>query len=279
MGGIKIVTDSASDLAPDLARQHDITVVPLTIRFGDTEFLDRRDLTPDEFWSRCASSPVLPETAAPSPGAFQQAFQEAADTGYDGIVCICLSAAVSATFQSASAAAETLGGRFPVRVIDSRSITMGEGLQALAAARMSADGKGLEDVALLTQDLVARTRLFGAIDTLDYLKKGGRISGGRALLGSLLSFKPIIEIRDGVVEAESRQRTRTRSLQYVVDKVRQQEHIEQLAVLDAAAPDIETFQDMIAEVFPREDTILADVGPIIGAHSGPGTVGVTFLVP
>jgi DegV family protein with EDD domain len=279
MGGIKIVTDSASDLAPDLAQQHDITVVPLTIRFGDTEFLDRRDLTPDEFWSRCASSPVLPETAAPSPGAFQQAFQEAADTGYDGIVCICLSAAVSATFQSASAAAETLGGRFPVRVIDSRSITMGEGLQALAAARMSADGKGLEDVALLTQDLVARTRLFGAIDTLDYLKKGGRISGGRALLGSLLSFKPIIEIRDGVVEAESRQRTRTRSLQYVVDKVRQQEHIEQLAVLDAAAPDIETFQDMIAEVFPREDTILADVGPIIGAHSGPGTVGVTFLVP
>jgi DegV family protein with EDD domain len=121
--------------------------------------------------------------------------------------------------------------------------------------------------------------LFGAIDTLDYLKKGGRISGGRALLGSLLSFKPIIEIRDGVVEAESRQRTRTRSLQYVVDKVRHQEHIEQLAVLNAAAPDIEIFADMMADVFPREDTIRADVGPIIGAHSGPGTVGVTFLVP
>jgi DegV family protein with EDD domain len=279
MGGIKIVTDSASDLAPDLADQHDITVVPLTIRFGDTEFLDRRDLTPDQFWSRCASSPVLPETAAPSPGAFKQAFEEASDGGYDGVVCICLSAAVSATFQSAGAAAESLGGKFPVRVIDSRSITMGEGLQALAAARMGADGKGLEDVALLTQDLVARTRLFGAIDTLEYLRKGGRISGGRALLGSLLSFKPIIEIRDGVVEAESRQRTRTRSLQYVVDKVRQQEHIEQLAVLNAAAPDIETFVDMMAEVFPREDTIRADVGPIIGAHSGPGTVGVTFLVP
>jgi DegV family protein with EDD domain len=279
MGGIKIVTDSASDLAPDLAEQHDIRVVPLTIRFGDTEFLDRRDLTPDEFWSRCASSPVLPETAAPSPGAFQQAFQEAADAGYDGIVCICLSAAVSATFQSASAAAESLGGKFPVRVIDSRSITMGEGLQALAAARMSADGKGLEDVALLTQDLVARTRFFGAIDTLEYLKKGGRISGGRALLGSLLSFKPIIEIRDGVVEAESRQRTRTRSLQYLVNKVRQYEHIEQLAVLDAAAPDIENFRTLMAEVFPREDTILSDVGPIIGAHSGPGAVGVTFLVP
>jgi DegV family protein with EDD domain len=279
MGGIKIVTDSASDLAPDLAERHDITVVPLTIRFGDTEFLDRRDLTPDQFWSRCATSPVLPETSAPSPGAFQQAFQEAADAGYEGAVCISLSSAVSATFQSASAAAESIGDKFPVRVIDSRSITMGEGLIALSAARMSADGKGLEDVVLLTHDLVARTRLYGAIDTLDYLKKGGRISGGRALLGSLLSFKPIIEIRDGVVEAESRQRTRSRSLHYVVDKVRQQEHIEQLAILDAAAPDIGTFQDMMAEVFPREDTILADVGPIIGAHSGPGTVGVTFLVP
>ncbi len=279
MGGIKIVTDSASDLAPELAEQHNITVVPLTIRFGDTEFLDRRDLTPDQFWSRCASSAVLPETSAPSPGAFQQAFEEAADGGYDGAVCISLSSALSATLQSATAAAEALGDRFPVRVIDSCSITMGEGLQALSAARMSAEGKGIEDVALLTQDLVARTRVFGAIDTLDYLKKGGRISGGRALLGSLLSFKPIIEMRDGRVEAESRQRTRTRSLHYVVDKVRQHDKIEQLALLNAAAPDFATFQDMMAEVFPREDTILADVGPIIGAHSGPGTVGATFLVP
>ncbi len=279
MGGIKIVTDSASDLAPDLAERHNIAVVPLTIRFGDTEYLDRRDLTPDQFWSRCDTSPVLPETSAPSPGAFQQAFEEAANAGYDGAVCISLSAALSATCQSASAAAESLGGTFPVQVIDSRSITMGEGLIALSAARMSADGKGLEDVALLTQELVTRTRVYGAIDTLDYLKKGGRISGGRALLGSLLSFKPIIELRDGLVEAESRQRTRSRSLRYVVDKVRQYEHIEQLAILDAAAPDIETFKDMMADVFPREDTILADVGPIIGAHSGPGTLGVTFLVP
>ncbi|HEX4538799.1 MAG TPA: DegV family protein [Acidimicrobiales bacterium] len=279
MAGIKIVTDSASDLAPDLAERHDITVVPLTIRFGDTEFLDRRDLTPEQFWSRCETSPVLPETAAPSPGAFRQVFEEAADSGYDGAVCISLSSALSATFQSASAGAESLGSRFPVRVIDSCSITMGEGLIALSAARMSADGKGLEDVTLLTQELVTRTRLYGAIDTLDYLKKGGRISGGRALLGSLLSFKPIIEVRNGLVEAESRQRTRSRSLRYVVDKVRQHDHIEQLAIMDAAAPDIGTFRDMMAEVFPREDTILGDVGPVIGAHSGPGTLGVTFLVP
>lgn len=279
MGDIKIVTDSASDLAPELTERHDITVVPLTIRFGDTEFLDRRDLTPDQFWSRCASTAVLPETSAPSPGAFQQAFEEAADAGHDGAVCISLSSAISATFQSASKAAESLQGKFPVRVIDSCSISMGAGLIALSAARMSADGKGLEDVALLTHDLVSRTRVYGAIDTLDYLRKGGRISGGRAMLGSLLSFKPIIEMRDGKVEAESRQRTRSRSLRYVVDKVRQHEHIEQLALLNAAAPDFATFQDMMAEVFPREDTILADVGPIIGAHSGPGTVGVTFFVP
>jgi DegV family protein with EDD domain len=279
MGGIKIVTDSASDLAPDLAERHDITVVPLTIRFGDTEFLDRRDLTPEQFWSRCGSSSVLPETAAPSPGAFQQTFEQAASDGYDGIVCICLSGALSATCQAATSAAQAVGGDVPVRVIDSRSITMGQGLMALSAARLSAEGKGIDDVAGLVQELVTRTRVFGALDTLDYLKKGGRIGGASAFLGSLLSIKPIIEVRDGVVEAESRQRTRTRSLRYLVDKVRQQGTIEQLSVLNAAAPDIEDLLTMMAEVFPREDTILGDVGPVIGAHSGPGTVGVTFQVP
>jgi DegV family protein with EDD domain len=279
MGGIKIVTDSASDLAPDLAERHDITVVPLTIRFGDTEFLDRRDLTPDEFWSRCATSAVLPETAAPSPGAFQETFEQAAAAGYDGVVCICLSAALSATFQAATAAAQAVGNDFPVRVIDSRSITMGQGLMALSAARLSSEGKGMEDVAGLTQELLTRTRVFGALDTLDYLKKGGRIGGASAFLGSLLSIKPIIQVCDGVVEAESRQRTRTRSLHYLVEKVRQQGTLEQLAVLNAAAPDIEDLLTMMSEVFPRENMIMADVGPVIGAHSGPGTVGVTFLVP
>ncbi len=181
MGGIKIVTDSASDLAPDLAERHDITVVPLTIRFGDEEFLDRRDLTPDEFWSRCATSSVLPETAAPSPGAFQDAFEKASGAGYDGAVCICLSAALSATLQAATAAAQAVADDFPVRVIDSRTITMGQGLMALAAARLSAEGKGIDDVAGLTHELITRTRVFGALDTLDYLKKGGRIGGASAL--------------------------------------------------------------------------------------------------
>ncbi len=279
MGGIKIVTDSASDLAPDMAERHDISVVPLTIRFGDTELLDRRDLTPDQFWSRCASSSVLPETAAPSPGAFQQTFEQAAADGYDGIVCICLSSALSATFQSATAGAQAMGDAIPMRVIDSRSITMGQGLMALSAARLSAEGKGLEDVAGLVQELISRTRVYGALDTLENLKKGGRIGGASAFLGSLLSIKPIIVVRDGVVEAESRQRTRTRSLRYLVDKVQQQGTIEHLCVLSAAAPDIEDLLSMLAEVFPREDMIQGDVGPVIGAHSGPGTVGVTFQVP
>jgi DegV family protein with EDD domain len=279
MGGIKIVTDSASDLAPDLAERHDIAVVPLSIRFGETEFLDRRDLTPDEFYQRCSTSAVLPETAAPSPGAFQQTFGEAAAAGRDGVVCICISAALSGTFQAASTAAQAVANDFPVRVIDSESITMGQGLIALSAARLSAEGKGIEDVAGLARELVTRTRVFGALDTLDYIKKGGRIGGASAFLGSLLSIKPIIEVRDGVVQAESRQRTRTRSLNYLVDKVRQQETVEQLAILNAAAPDIENLLTLMAEVFPREETIVADVGPIIGAHSGPGTVGVTFIVP
>lgn len=279
MAGIQVVTDSACDLPERLASEQGIAIVPLTIRFGDEELVDRRDLTPEQFWRRCAASDVLPETAAPAPGSFRDAFLRAAEAGREGVVCVTLSAALSATYQSAVAGADAASSRIPVRVIDSRSVTMGQGLVALGANQMATEGKGLDDVAGTAEDLVGRTRMYGALGDLEYLRKGGRIGGAAALLGSLLSIKPIIELRDGVVEAESKQRTRSRSLHYLVEKVRQHGAIENLAVLHGEAADLDEFLSLLAAVYPRDDIIVADIGAVIGTHAGPGTVGVTFQVP
>lgn len=277
MPGIRVVTDSACDLPPSLEQQYGIDIVPLTIRFGEEELVDRKDLTPTEFWARCKASAVLPETAAPSPGAFEDAFRRAVADGCDGVVCISLSGALSATVQSAQLAAKAVADAIPVRVIDSQSITMGEGVMALAAAKAAAAGKGLEDVAGAAEDLVGRVKVYGALDTLENLKKGGRVGGAQAMIGSMLSIKPIIEVSSGKVESESKQRTRSKSLAYLVDKVRQAGKVEQLAVMHGDAPDIEEFLDMMSEVYPRDEIIVGDIGAVIGTHGGPRVIGITFV--
>ncbi|MGH8979804.1 MAG: DegV family protein, partial [Acidimicrobiales bacterium] len=208
MPGVRVVTDSACDLTVDLAAAAGIQVVPLTIRFGDEELHDRVELTPAEFWRRCQESTALPETSAPAPGAFRQVFDAAADEGADGVVCCTLSSGVSATYEAARSGADAVGGRIPVEVIDTRSLTMGQGLMCLAAAELAGTGADLPTVAAHVRGLVGRTRVLGIVDTLDHLQRGGRIGGAAALLGSLLSIKPVIEVRDGVVEQESKQRTR-----------------------------------------------------------------------
>jgi fatty acid kinase fatty acid binding subunit len=279
MGGVRIVTDSSCDLPNDLVAELDIDIVPLTIRFGGEELVDRRDLSPKEFWARCHSSPVLPETAAPSPGAFESAFRRAAELGADGVVCINLSSKLSATGQAAQMGSRSLEGQIPIRVVDSKSVTMGLGMIVVAAARMAADGKGIDDVAGLAEDLAARTRVYGALDTLENLKKGGRVGGASALIGSMLAIKPIIEVRDGEVEAESRQRTRSKALRYLVDKVRDQDNLESLAVMHGDAPDLDEFLDLLDPLYGRDNIVVADVGPVIGTHAGPRVIGVVFQVP
>lgn len=278
MPGVRVVTDSACDLPNDLAVELDIDIVPLTIRFGDEEFVDRRDLSPKQFWARCATSPVLPETAAPSAGAFEEAFRAAKAGGAEGVVCINLSSKLSATYQAAQVAAKALEGDLPVRVVDSLSVTMGLGSIALAAARLAAAGKSIDDVAGAAEDLSKRTRVLGTLDTLENLKKGGRIGGAKAMLGSMLSLKPVIWVVDGVVEEESKQRTRSRALRYLVDKVAEQakQGIEDLAVMHGDAPDLDEFLDMLNAHFPREDIVIGDIGAVIGTHGGPRVMGVAY---
>jgi DegV family protein with EDD domain len=276
---IRVVTDSACDLPQDLADELGIEIVPLTIRFGEESLVDRRDLSPTEFWARVAQSPVLPETAAPSPGAFEDAYRRAAAGGADAVVCISLSSALSATFQAAQLAARAVEGVVPVHVVDSRAVSLGQGLMAVAAARMAKQGKGLDDCVGAADDLVPRTRTYAALDTLENLKKGGRIGSAQALLGSVLSIKPIIEVAEGKVEPESKQRTRSKSLRYLVDKVRHFPRVEDLAVMHGDAPDVDEVLDQLGAVYPRDEIVVGQVGAVIGTHSGPRVIGITFHVP
>lgn len=277
MARIRVVTDSACDLSAELTAANDVTVVPLSIRFGSEEFTDGTTLSTEEFWTRCAKSEVLPETSAPSPGAFQSAFEAAADHGYDGVFCINLSGAVSATHQAAVAAAKSMVDRIEVRAVDSRSLTMGLGNMVLDLADRAAAGAGLDALEARLGELKPRSMVFGVLDTLEHLEKGGRIGGARALLGSLLSIKPVVTLIDGSVEEESKQRTRARSLRYLADKAIESPPLSRLAVCDGAALDLDDFLDMIKDVESEHPLVVTHLGPVVGTHTGPGTVGLCMV--
>jgi len=273
---VKIVTDSSCDLPEGLVSELGIDVVPLTIRFGNEELVDRRDLTPAEFWARCATSAELPSTAAPAPGAFEEVFRRAAEAGAEGVVCVNLSSKLSATGESAQAAARAVADVIPVTVVDSLSVTLGEGMIAVEAARRAAAGAGLEEIVALAGDMARRTKVFGSLDTLEYLKKGGRIGAAQALLGSILSIKPCIEVVDGKVEPGPKQRTRSRALQWLADQVGAFKGAENLAVLHGDAPDVDTLLGLLAPHFPRDQIVIGQLGAVVGAHTGPRTIGVAF---
>ena len=273
---VRIVTDSACDLTNEESTALGIEVVPLSIRFGDEEFVDRVELDVHEFYERMDASDALPETAAPAPGAFDQCFRRLADDGADGIVCINLSGDLSATHQSARTAANAIDG-VDVRTIDSHSITAGLGTQVLLAAHAARDGASTDEVVALVEALQPRTRVYGVLDTLDNLKKGGRIGGAQALLGSILSIKPAVDISSGLVEEAGKPRTRKKALQWLADQVLAHGQVTELAVMHGDAPDVEVVLDLLAPRYPRSEIRVGHIGAVIGTHGGPRVVGVCFL--
>jgi DegV family protein with EDD domain len=274
---VRVVTDSACDLSQNLVEALRIEVVPLSIRFGEEEFVDRDELSPEDFWDKLRASTSLPETSAPSAGKFEARFRTLIERGASGIICINLSSRLSATMQAAQVAANAVRDDCPIVVIDSATVSMGLGALCLTAARRAADGAKLEEI---VEDVLSRrdrTRLFGALDTLEYLKRGGRIGNARALLGSMLSIKPIVEVHEGAVEEAGKVRTRSKALHLLAEKAKAQP-IDSCAVLHGQAPDVDELLDMLGEVFPRDDIVTGLVGPVIGTHAGPGVIGVSFQV-
>jgi DegV family protein with EDD domain len=278
MPGVHIVTDSACDLTDQLVKEYGVIVVPLTIRFGTEEFEDRRNLTPAEFWDRCSGKGDLPETSAPSPGAFQAAYQQAVDEGAESVLCLTISSKVSATYASAVTAADSFTAA-PVRVVDTYSLTMGQGLLVIAAAEDAAAGKGIDDLVDATKDRATRTRIYGVLGGLEHLQRGGRIGGARALLGSLLNIKPVIQLKDGEVAEESKQRTRARAITYLVDKVKADAPLERVAVADGACDDITDVAARLGDIASEHPLLRVELGPVVGTHAGPNTVGVCYIIP
>ncbi|HYF45338.1 MAG TPA: DegV family protein [Acidimicrobiales bacterium] len=275
---IRVVTDSACDLPDDLVEKYGIQVVPLSIRFGEEEFIDREELSTEQFYDKLATSDALPETAAPSPGRFQQAFENLANDGADGIVCVNISSGLSATMESAQQAAKAVANDVDVRVVDSQQVSTLIGLLCIEAAQAAESGTGLDEIVAMLEEKVPRAHIFGALNTLENLKKGGRIGNAQALLGNMLAIKPILEVRNGVVEEAAKQRTRKKALQWLRDKALNTP-VEDLMVLHGFASDLDEFLDMLGPKHKREDLIIGVIGPVIGTHAGPGVIGIGFRDP
>lgn len=273
---VRIVTDSSCDLPQELADSLGITIVPLSVRFGDTEYIDRTTITTDEFWAKCAQSPVLPETAAPAPGQFKKAYEDLVAGGATAVVVVALSSSLSATMQSAELAAKDVAGAIDVRIVDSRNASMGLGLTVLDCAEAARKGASADEIVALAESLIPRTHVFGALDTLENLKKGGRIGGAKAMLASALSIKPLIEVRNGLVEEAGKQRTRSKALAFLVDVLKQHDgKLERVGILHAQCGDIDAFVQSVKSVYSGE-VIVGDIGAVIGTHAGVGTIGIAF---
>lgn len=276
---VRIVTDSACDLSDAELEEWGIGMVPLSIRFGDEEFVDRTELSTDEFYRRLGESEHLPETSAPAPGAFAAMFNKMAAEGASAVVCINLSEALSATIQSARTAAGSDDVEIDVRVINSKSVTGGLGSIVLACAKAGRDGASVDDVVALAEDMSGRTRVYATLDTLENLKKGGRIGGAQAAFGAMLSIKPLLDLSSGEVVAAGKQRTRKRSLAWVKEQLANAGEVENLAILHANATDYNDFMSSLSDI-PSVATARTNIiGAVIGTHGGPGIIGITYQIP
>jgi len=274
---VRVITDSACDLPEEIARRLEIDIVSLSIRFGDQEFTDRVDLSPAEFWAKCKASKTLPATSAPSPGAFQAAYRRALDDGCDGVIVLTLSALLSATNQSASVAAEAIAGQIDVRVIDTKAVSMAQGLLVMDVAEAAIAGDDLETLVLHAEGLLSKVGVVAMLDTLEHLIKGGRVGGAKALLGQVLSIKPLLELKDGLVAEAGRQRTKAKALSAIAEVAKSHAPLRRLALIHGASSEVSVLEALVAGIQVDYPLVIADMGPTVGTHGGPGIIGLCWI--
>ena len=275
---VAIVTDSISSMTQAMGREYGIHVVPIHIFFGTEAYCDDIDLDAEKFYRRLRSNQQLPTTSQPTAMDFQQVYEPLSRQA-EAIVSIHASKEVSATVDSARAARKEFPD-VPIHVIDCRTLTMGQGLIVIAAARAAAAGESAEEIVRLVESLIPKTHVIFTVETLEYLRRGGRIGGATALLGSALRIKPVLHIADGRVEPLEKPRTRKRAIERLLDLMEERVgscNDVHVAVLHCdAAKEALRLAHQVAARCNCVELLTAEAGPTIGTHGGPGTLGLTF---
>ena len=276
---IRIVTDSTCDLPQNVLDQYNITIVPAWVNVGTRSMSDGIELTHQSFYANLANYGTHPTTAAPAPGVFAEAYGALADEGVTEVVSIHVSADLSGFLNSARLGAESVADRISVELVDSRNVSLGLGLLVLAAAQLAADGASVDDIITELNKLIPRTVVYCACDTLEYLRRSGRVGFATAGVGSLLKIKPILIVKDGLATSFDRVRTSKKIVPKLVNLLDQAGDLSDLAVIHAASPS--SANDLVGALrgrFPSGSSkLVATIGPAIGCHIGPGAVGLAYI--
>ena len=279
MSRVAIFTDSASDLDPADAAAEGIGIVPLLVTFGSDTYKAGVEMSTADFWERMtAPDAPFPKTAASSPGDFKEAYEAAFTAGAEAIVSVHVAGTLSGTIKSAQIARDMLPDR-EIHVVDSRGASMAEGILARMAVELAAEGRSAEEIAEILESRTDDMVIYLALETLEYLKKGGRIGGAQAAIGTLLSVKPIIRVKDGMVDTIDKVRTRSKARERMIELITERP-IERLAVLHTISPDVEAFRNEVLTRSPglaASDVTIDLVGASVGPHLGPGCVGAAVL--
>lgn len=282
MSRVAIVTDSTAYIPEDLLQKYNITVTPQILIWGDETFEDGVDIQPEEFYRRLKSAKVMPTTAQVSILNMQKAFSSLIEKGYD-VLGIFISAKLSGTLQSAQQALEALGpaASRKIAIVDSNATSMAMGFHVLTAARAAADGASLADCVALAEKARRHTGVYFAVDTLEFLHRGGRIGGAQRFLGSALNLKPILRLHEGQIEPIDRVRTRGKALERLIELVVEQVQGKspiRLATLHAnATEEAKSVLEKACQQTNADESIFSEVSPVIGTHAGPGTIGLAYM--
>ncbi len=276
---VRIVTDSTADIPLQQAQALGITVVPLTVFFGEEAYLDGVELDNAGFYRKLQESKALPRTSQPPPAAFQEAYTRLMNEGADGILSVHLSSKLSGTYQSACSARDSLPEhmrRVPIEVVDSLSISVGMGIPILRAAQEAREGLSLKEIKAHVLDQLSRTRILAVLDTLEYVKRGGRIGRARALLGNMLSVKPILSLKDGEVFPVEQPRTRSKAYERIAQLLANMGKLESVAIGEASTDVGQQLAAAIKATYSGNIPIYK-LGAVLGTHSGPGTAAVAAI--
>ncbi|HEU5380584.1 MAG TPA: DegV family protein [Ktedonobacteraceae bacterium] len=275
---VRILTDSTADLPTEVAQELGITVVPLKVFFGDEAYLDGIELDNAGFYQKLAASKDLPSTSQPAPADFQEAFLRLIEEGADAILAVNVSSRLSGTYQSACTARDALESTrtIPIEILDSHSISVGMNYAIQNAARMAQAGKSLEELKAYVEDVLARSSILAVLDTLEYVRRGGRIGGASAMLGNMLSFKPIISLKDGEVVPVERPRTRGKAYARVAQMLTEMGKLEYVAIAESNAEVGQQLREALKDVYTGELPIYR-LGAVLGTHTGPGTAAIAVV--